>query len=488
MSVFAKLWGRLADINPVTLKELRQLVRSRIMLWAMFLYPVLLLVVCWCVLAAELRQHDSVGDAVGRAYAMMSVAAGRSLTTGVCVPLGLLALVVIPVFTGIRLARESAPSRMDLQFTTALTAGDIVGGKLMGAFLMTLTFTALSLPFLTLAYLMRGIDLADIARLTLGLLASSLVSTTLAVAVGASARAPVSERILVLSLGCGAIGVLSLNLLLATTFIASSADRGAWLRWLFGALGVGVVVVFGRALAASNLMPAHTDCKRGLRLLEFVLVAAACATALVGPALTGEDKWVLGAVVSFYAMAAVAVMSVLRPPGITRGVAAQAPRRFLSRVLRFPFATTSASGALFALLLAVTSAASLAGGQALAGAWVDFRQVAPVAVSVFGEVVLVALALSFAFRLCRVRSGTYARGPVAVFAVFGILQTAGVLEAADVIPNAKVVFGYFAGLGDALDCHVRYGAAGLAAYLAYLVVEVPRTFRRYRRPAEAGAK
>lgn len=489
MNGLAKLCARLTAVNPVTLKELRQLVRSRIILWALFLYPILLLVVCGSILSSELRHLDDIGGPAERAYAMMTLTAGGSLANGVFGLLGLLTLFVVPIFTGIRLARETAPGRMDLQFTTALTAGDIVGGKMMGAFLMALTFTALSLPFLTLAYLMRGIDLSAIAWTALGLVACSLASTAIAVSVGAF-RAPVGARVILMSLGYFAGGVMSLGVSLISILDSHmmSVSSGSWGTRLLWAAVVGVIVVFGRAWAASNLMATHTDFKRGLRRLEFVLVLAVWTVALVGTALTGDDDWTIGVGVVLVMMTVIGALSVLQPPGLARGIAAQAPRRLLSRLWRFPFATTAASGLLFALVLAGVSVAVMIGCLVLSDEASSIEKFVPGAVAVFGEVALVAVVVGTVFRLFRVRRERYASGPMVVFAIFGLLQLAGGFGIAGVISDANAIFGYFAGIEDALDAHARYGTVGLLAALTFLIVEGSRTFRRFRRPEKTETK
>ena len=489
MSGPVKLLRRLADVNPVTLKEIRQLVRTRFILWAMLLYPLVLLLVSGCVLSSATASASRLSDPAARAFALLTVTAGPGLLGGALVPLGVLTSLAIPLMTGIRLTRETARARMDLQFTTALTAQDIVSGKIMGAFLLTLTFAALSLPFLTLAYLMRGIDLADIAWATLATVAMSLVSTTVAVTIG-SLRLPVGLRVTLLAIGYVIGGFYVLIGAVVTVvdthlFFVSRASLEPWAVAGLSALAVVALVAFGRAWAAANLMPDHTDGKRGLRHLELVLVAVTWAVALTGTALTGDDEWAIGTAWAFIALIGVACFALFQPTGVSRAVAAHAPRSLPGRIFSFPFATTMASGALFAGLLTAVSEGVLVGCFALSGD--NVGRAFSITLSTFGEVLLVATLVAMAFRACKVRRGLYAVGPVIVFAVFGVLQLSGMLEAMDVVPDAEVLFGNFSGITSRPMDHAAYGFAGLCVFVPYVAVAVRRAFRLYRHP-EAAAK
>ena len=206
MNFLTARFRRLLDVNPVTLKELRQLVRSRIILWSMFLFPVALLVVNALVVSASLPQATPDKDAATLAYETLMATAGPGVLVATTVLLGIVTAVVIPLMTGVRLTLETGRARMDLQFVTALTAQDIVNGKLMAAFLVSLTFTALALPFLTLAYLLRGIELATVGWTALAVVAASAFMSAVTAAVGAL-RMPIGLRMAFLFGGYAAFGI-----------------------------------------------------------------------------------------------------------------------------------------------------------------------------------------------------------------------------------------------------------------------------------------
>ena len=102
---------------------------------------------------------------------------------------------------------------------------------------------------------------------------------------------------------------------------------------------------------------------------------------------------------------------------------------------------------------------------------------------------LIATPLVCSFRACHVRRRVWAAGPLIVFAIIGMLQFAGLLEAMDVIPDAKVIPCNINAIldGKRLVAHMVYGCVGLLFFLVYLLVDVVGTFRRYRSP-EVAAK
>lgn len=479
-------------LNPVTLKELRQHVRSKLILWALILYPIALLVLSGCILSAELNSASShSADPALKAYDQLMVTAGPSLRTGTLSLFGFLSILVIPFFTGLRLARESSRGRMDLQFTTALTAQDVVSGKLMAALLTTLTFGALSLPFLTLAYLMRGLDLGYTVLGVLGVIAAALVSSAVAVFLG-SLRMTVGRRIALLVLAYLMFGFYALvGTVVAVADLGGKHSTSAplWAIMLMATFVVLSLVALARAWAASNLMPEYTDHQRALRKLELVLVGVTLLVALVGGAVTDNDDFAAVAVVIAVALIVNSAWSLFLPPGVTRVVAAHAPRGLLRRLLSFPFATTAASGAVFSLALLLVSLAVAVLTLCLTGDADDIGNVHSALVSIFGEVMLVASLLAMAFRACRVKRSLYAQGPVIVGVIFAVLQAASILEATNVIAEADFCFGYFAGVGNMRShaYHLVYGLLGLFVYLPFLALETKRSFAAYRPPEEVAA-
>ena len=496
MSFPTARFRRLLDVNPVTLKELRQLVRSRIILWSMFLFPVALLVVNALVVAASLPQATPDKDAATLAYETLMATAGPGVLAATTVLLVVVTSVVIPLMTGVRLTLETGRARMDLQFVTALTAQDVVNGKLMAAFLVSLTFTALALPFLTLAYLMRGIELATVGWTALAVVASSAFMSAASTAVGAL-RMPIGLRMTFLFGGYAAFGLwglMALAVLLAElAFGHSSVTTSVSTVTLVALAVLACGYLLARAWAAANLMPPHTDNLRALRRTEGALLVVSWAATLAKAAWTGDADYALPIpIVTSLLLTVVGVLALFRPAEVPRVAAAHAPKSFLGRVCAYPFTSTAAAGALFAALGQLATLAVLAGACGLVDEMAVLPDMLLGHLAVYGEITLVALAVMLIFRLCRAGRRLYAFGPLFVAVAMIVLQFAAVLEDCNVIESASVMFGYLAGICDFDDneakaFHLVYAVVALTGLLAYLAVDVPRTFRRFRRP-EAAAK
>jgi ABC-type transport system involved in multi-copper enzyme maturation permease subunit len=170
-------------MNPVTLKELRQMVRSRLVAAGLIGFLAISLITIAIVLLGaqdELRHGIPLGEQ----------GLGSSVFSAVFVILALLLLFAAPFFVGGRMGAERSNEHLDLQYTTILKPRQLVDGKIAAAVIMLLLFVGASLPFLSLAYLLRGLDLlqALLATLMLVLVAVACLFVALFLATAATSR------------------------------------------------------------------------------------------------------------------------------------------------------------------------------------------------------------------------------------------------------------------------------------------------------------
>ncbi len=71
-------------------------------------------------------------------------------------------LLFIPGYTGLRMMNECADENVDLMFITTLKPGAIIRGKFVSAVILAILIYSACMPFITLTYLLRGIDLVSI--------------------------------------------------------------------------------------------------------------------------------------------------------------------------------------------------------------------------------------------------------------------------------------------------------------------------------------
>ncbi|HNS31635.1 MAG TPA: hypothetical protein PKN36_01510 [bacterium] len=137
----------MAFLNPIVIKELRQMVRSQYLVSIVFSCLFLQLLVSGIYFSQTEFIIDTARGAGGPLFGFL---------LGI---LGFVSCVFIPVYILARLARERSGCNLDFLYVTTLTSGAIVRGKFFSSLIVSLMLFSLSAPFLTLTYFLRGISL-----------------------------------------------------------------------------------------------------------------------------------------------------------------------------------------------------------------------------------------------------------------------------------------------------------------------------------------
>jgi ABC-type transport system involved in cytochrome c biogenesis permease component len=152
-AVFAKKAsqaGAIADrVNPIVVKELRQAVRSKLVVAVLLIFLTVSVVTIglFVMLDPDIATRSS---------------AGAELFGILVTVLAVTCQLVVPLYTCIRFSRERNDNNVDLLFITTIRPGAIVRGKFWASMALTGLIFASCLPFLCLTYLLRGIDLPTI--------------------------------------------------------------------------------------------------------------------------------------------------------------------------------------------------------------------------------------------------------------------------------------------------------------------------------------
>jgi hypothetical protein len=158
-------------INPIVVKELRQAVKSRLVMAALLLLLLLQVVILGCFLLwGQIRHGESVDYQAGRTIFLTL----QGIMMGTC-------MLLIPAYAGVRLAAERSDTNVDLLFISTLKPRAIVWGKFLAAVVLVLLIFSACAPFMTFTYLLRGIDIPSIL-LVLGIdLLAVLLATMMAI-------------------------------------------------------------------------------------------------------------------------------------------------------------------------------------------------------------------------------------------------------------------------------------------------------------------
>lgn len=151
MFAFKKL--RFPEVNPVLIYELRQLFRSR---WALDLFGIYLAFLVFFFIGG-LAFKDNWVIAHLLSHGIFYNNLGFQLAFGVLCSFYAFTTVLLVLHASFRMARDRLLE--DTALETSLSAWRITAGKFQFGLLVGLLFVSLAFPFLTAAYLVKGVDL-----------------------------------------------------------------------------------------------------------------------------------------------------------------------------------------------------------------------------------------------------------------------------------------------------------------------------------------
>jgi hypothetical protein len=192
---------------------------------------------------------------------------------------------VVPAYAGARLAAERSDTNVDLLFTTALKPRAIIWGKFFSAVVLTLLIFSACLPFMTFAYLLRGIDIPTIALVLAVDFLAVQGGTQLAIFFGAVAVNR-GAKIILAAVGLSALSSLFYQSVRLTVWI-QEAGLGSlldsWEFWAPACAGVAAVLtLMGLLFTWSVAIVSPATANRALPVRLFLLAAWLVTGAIVG--------------------------------------------------------------------------------------------------------------------------------------------------------------------------------------------------------------
>lgn len=333
-----RLGMRLGDsINPIAVKEMRQAVSGKQVTGVIIMF----LLVQTTVVPIYTMNAGTQADVVGQGPALFMVLLGILL--GTC-------LLFVPASTAYRLAAERSDQNVDLMFITTLRPWRIISGKFFSAMVLTLLIYALCMPYLTLAYLMRGIDLPTIFMI----LGMNLVVIAWCVLLAILLASLPMARFVRTGVQLGSL-IVFVWVFFITFAIAQEAVSGGflatlnvedWLAMLVSYAGAGVLMF---TLAVAAISPGASN-RAVLPRLCFMGVWAVTAVALAMTAVSQMWGWLAVVGLSAAMLVAIGERDVLN-----RRLAARVPRRVVMRVPAFFVFSGAANGIAWTVAMMVAT-------------------------------------------------------------------------------------------------------------------------------------
>jgi len=263
-----KLTQRLDDkLNPIVVKELRQAVNGRFVAAVLILFLLVsVITVAIAMMAAGGRDQYELGRPV------MLFLQGILLTT--CV-------LFLPAYAAIRLASEHSDTHTDLMFITTIPPRAIIWGKLLATTVLAVLIYSACMPFMTLSFLLRGVDLPTIA-MSLGF---SFAIVVAAIMLGIFTACVTSSRGFRVLLALGLIAALLMIVWSAVGGTVAAVSFGGfvgsgWDFWvgLIGfliTLGSGIVLLYSFSVALISPSSSNRIMPVRLTIMGVWLVMAA---------------------------------------------------------------------------------------------------------------------------------------------------------------------------------------------------------------------
>lgn len=132
-------------MNPLLVRELRQLVRNRFIIVMLILYLGLLSLVGSVIVIFGSFSRSGAEEEIG-----------NSLFHAVTGIMCFTALLIVSMYTALMTSMERINN--DLMFTSSLRSSRIIWGKFLSALILSILLFSVTMPFLVLAFILRGVD------------------------------------------------------------------------------------------------------------------------------------------------------------------------------------------------------------------------------------------------------------------------------------------------------------------------------------------
>jgi hypothetical protein len=335
-------------LNPIVIKELRQAVKSWLVVIALLVFLALQLI----ILGAFLMLSEGVNRNSGE----VDFQAGRTAFMILQPILLSICMLLIPAYAGVRLAFERSDINVDLFFITTLKPRSIIWGKFCAAVVLILLIFSACAPFMTFTYLLRGIDIPTILLVLAIDFLTVLAGTQFAVFLGAMP----AHWVFKLLLGLWGFGCLMMLLYLMSFATFSLVQFGigvpldSWEFWGPAlAILVGIVAVVGLLFSWSVALVSPASSNRALPVRIFMMVqwlATGVAAALVSRQFSTYVPVAIWAAFSVWLCCLQLHIAINEREQWAPRVARTIPRWIAARLPAFLFYSGAAGGLAFGVL------------------------------------------------------------------------------------------------------------------------------------------
>ncbi len=326
--------------NPILVKEVRQALRGRTFRWTF----IATLMVAVIGVMGNLVGFNHVGEDVQ----------GYFMTVHFCLVAALVGMVPFSAFQAMGFEWEESTS--DLLLLSALRPRRIVAGKLQAALVQSALFFAAFSPFLVVAYLFPGVDLAAALIYLAIIMIVSLLATMVALALSTLSRQRFARVLLMLLIGAQAAWLVPMLMVLGDQILRNPQEYTSDSEFRSVAATLGLFACIGGAyvftLACNMLAHPEENRSSNTRILTTISVLALGGYAIWFVNWTSASVDVVNGIAMFGLglLSLIGVLLTTERREMGRRVATLVPRSAFSAMVTAPWFPGGGRGVVYHIL------------------------------------------------------------------------------------------------------------------------------------------
>lgn len=326
-------------LNPLFLRELRQLVRNRFIVVLINLFIAILVLVC--MMNVLFQEGSQLGGS------------GGSLFSALTVVMTIACFLAVVVYTAMTTSSERING--DLMYTSAMKPSAIVFGKAWAGALLTVLLMSITAPFVMLAYLLRGLDIEWVAIAFLYVFMSVQVLNSAAICIFSNVRTKVQMSAI---LGVGFFAVIMASSSLVGFFSVYVRVGGGTIDlWLvIGGQMLSALAILALFLSGAivSIAPPTSNRLLPIRLTVTTIYIGSLLICAAFPSLAFSSNTFITWVYAWAgALIPLMLIAVCERDTWSYRIKQSVPKNFLLRILLFPFYTGSPNSLVWVALMAV---------------------------------------------------------------------------------------------------------------------------------------
>ncbi|MDR0390497.1 MAG: hypothetical protein LBH59_01215 [Planctomycetaceae bacterium] len=328
--------------NPLLIRELRQFVRNKFIIVLINFYVLALVMACLFVFAID------VGT-------LSTGLKGKNLLLALTNFVFIASFLTIIIKTAWETANDKCNE--DLMFYSTMKPSTIVLGKILSGAILTLLLMSITMPFVTLAYMLRGIGLDVVLIIMCEIFIIVQILNAFAIFVASSSKLKISAyvSIFIVTIASFCMYCFLIPVCASLIYNDNSSYMNEVLRIAFFLESIFLALFICGSIAMFS--PPTSNRILPVRVLLTIILLIAIVYAFWGdffPALSWHEDLLIVEVVSFVILPFIVLSIACERDQWSIRIRRNLPKSLLLRIILFPFYTGAACGIVWFFLILLT--------------------------------------------------------------------------------------------------------------------------------------